>query len=293
MPGREAKPNGGRFAAVLAETLEAVASPGVRARIMDRAMAVHGARSVPETGPEVREFVEKALRAAIVSCLGEASASQVVESLEPIVQMVENEEAISEVRPVTPVERERSERPTAPAPDGMGPFDVRVPTLPRTPVIEAMSTAPPPPLELVDDVPDLPTDRPHSEAPEIPDVIELAMEPGPLGPVVIATVDGHAADELCRALPSSALAEVVQDGLSIFERLTSGAAVAVLLIDCRDGAIDIATAAALAADLDPPPLIVLWGATEANVDEVALASDHLRCLTLDASLDAAAVAHRL
>jgi hypothetical protein len=284
---------------VLTEALDAVASKEVRERILDRALAVHGTQSVPESGAPLRDFVDRALKAAIVSCLGEATADHVLADLEPIVQMAEADEAISEVRPVTPVkdawDPQRSERPTRPAPEGfdvMSALDVRIPPHQAVPFTPLPPPPTQPPAALEPNQVDLGEDRPHSDAPEFPDVADLAMSPGPIGPVVLASSDPDAAIAFQAWFERFGGVEIVEDGIDLLDRLSAGECPSIVVLDCREADFGAATVASVTADNEVAPLLVLWGATPELEEEIALAADAVRCLPVGADMSAEDLAKR-
>jgi CheY-like chemotaxis protein len=143
-----------------------------------------------------------------------------------------------------------------------------------------------------DELVDLGTDRPHSEAPEFPDVVELAMTPGPLGAVLFATPLSFLVGPFTKGLGGHTQVTHVADALDILDALDAHPTLSMVVLDCRAHDLDVATIAALLAERDPTPLLVLWGATAAMVDEIALASDDLRCLAIDESAAVAELAER-
>jgi hypothetical protein len=56
--------------------------------------------------------------------------------------------------------------------------------------------------------------------------------------------------------------------------------------------MDVGTVASILSDHDPAPLLVLWGATSAMQNEVASASDHIRCLPVPKDCDVHELAAR-
>lgn len=103
----------GRITSILYEALDVLATPTVRDTTIQRALAVAGYEDIPESGPDVRRFVEEFLRVAVVSTLGQDAAEHVCSSLEPIVRMAETQFTVSEVR--TKV-RVAHDAPTLPPP---------------------------------------------------------------------------------------------------------------------------------------------------------------------------------
>ncbi len=99
----------GRITNVLYEALDVLATPTVRDTTIQRALAVAGYDVIPESGPDVRRFVDEFLRVAVISTLGDDAADHVCASLEPIVRMAETQFTVSEVRAKVP------EAPQAPA----------------------------------------------------------------------------------------------------------------------------------------------------------------------------------
>jgi hypothetical protein len=317
--------SGGPVAHVLSEALDALATPEIRATILSRALAVAGLDVIPESGPDVRRFVEQFFRAAVVSTLGEAAAEHVCLGLEPIVQMAEAQEAVSEVRPATPREKHSrprakatrdssvptdapppintpvapspahaSERPTWQAESGPDMVHVKVPQASKTPDLAAMGLESSfPPLEL-EELPELPNERPNSEAPEFPDVAELAMETGPVGPIVVCSPLSFVAKALGKAIGTQQDVHHAASELDLADLLdaTDGPVPVAVVVDCRSEAMDVGTVASILSDHDPAPLLVLWGATSAMQNEVASASDHIRCLPVPKDCDVHELAAR-
>ncbi len=300
---------GGPVAAVLNEALDAVATPEIRQTILNRALAVAGFDAIPESGDDVRRFVDQYLHMAVVSTLGEEAAEHVCSSLEPIVQMAEAQEEVSEVRPATPRDLRTSAIPTdAPPKDEPGSdrptmqadpepelLRVEVPKASKAPELGLVGIDAPdlPPIEL-EDLPELPNERPNSEAPEFPDVAELAMETGPAGPVVVCSPLSFVAKALGKALSTKQEVAHTSSEMDLIEWIETneGPTPVAVIIDCRSETMDVATIAIIVAEQDPSPLLVLWGATPEMREEVGLAAEDLRCLPVPKDCDVHELAAR-
>jgi len=143
-----------------------------------------------------------------------------------------------------------------------------------------------PPIDL-QELPELPDERPNSEAPEFPDVAELAMEQGPVGPIVVCSPLSFVAKALGKALGTKqevAHASTELDLVELIETSDGPSPVAVVL-DCRSEAVDVATIAMIVSEREPMPLLVLWGATLDMQEEVTLVSDDIRCLPVPKDCD--------
>lgn len=77
------------MASAIHEALDAFAAPDVRNQILTRALFVAGLEGIPETGPMLREFVDRFLRQAIETSLDAHSAELAVLGLDPIVRLAE------------------------------------------------------------------------------------------------------------------------------------------------------------------------------------------------------------
>ncbi len=164
----------------------------------------------------------------------------------------------------------------------------------RSPLGRELGTLPPAPasgvLEL-EEV-DLGEDRPHSDAPEFPDVADLALTPGPIGPVVLASSDPEAAIAVRAWFERSTSVEVTEDALELLDRLSTGAIPSIIILDCRVTDIGAATVASLVVDQEVAPLLVVWGLTPDLEEEIALAGEDVRCLPVAGDASAEDLAKR-
>jgi hypothetical protein len=181
-----------------------------------------------------------------------------------------------------------SDRPTMQADPEPELLRVNVPKASKTPDLGLVGIDEQdlPPIEL-EELPELPDDRPHSEAPEFPDVAELAMEQGPAGPVIVCSPLSFVAKALGNALGAKQKVAHTASEMSLVEMLESndGPTPVAVIIDCRTEAMDVATIAIIVAEQDPVPLLVLWGATPEMREEVTLAADDLRCVPVPRDCD--------
>jgi len=208
-----------------------LATATVRDTTIQRALAVAGYNVIPESGPDVRRFVDEFLRVAVISTLGDDAADHVCTSLEPIVRMAETQFTISEVR--TKLPQAHTPRETLPAPES--PRAILV-CSPLSFVAKALGKA-------------------------IGDGAEIQ----------------HASDEI-------GLIDILEDDQQT--------APAVVVVDCRTAAIDVATLATVVAEQAPTPLLVLWGATPEIQEEVSLAAEELRSVPVPGDCDVHELATR-
>ena len=221
----------GRITSVLHEALDVLATPTVRDTTIQRALAVAGYDVIPESGPDVRRFVDEFLRVAVVSTLGEDAADHVCTSLEPIVRMAETQFTISEVR---------------------------------------------------------------TKAPEAQETQEAPAEPAPTAPIVVCSPLSFVAKALGKAIGDSAEIKHASDEIGLIDILEDDeqTAPAVVVVDCRTAAIDVATLATIIAEQTPIPLLVLWGATEEIQEEVSLAAEEVRSVPVPGDCDVHELATR-
>lgn len=110
----------------VAEAIDAVATPRVRADVIGLALQSARRSVIPERGPAVASFVEGPLFRAIVCLLGEPAATTVRDELAQVAAMVLDED-VSEIRPswpCAPPDDARSPLATVPAPRGEVPLVV-------------------------------------------------------------------------------------------------------------------------------------------------------------------------
>jgi hypothetical protein len=181
-----------------------------------------------------------------------------------------------------------SDRPTMQADPEPQLLRVDVPKASKAPALGLVGIDQPnlPPIEL-EELPELPDGRPNSEAPEFPDVAELAMEQGPAGPVVVCSPLSFVAKALGKALGTKQAVIHTSSEMALVDMLESndGPTPVAVIIDCRTEAMDVATIAIIVAEQDPIPLLVLWGATPAMSEEVELAADDIRCVPVPKDCD--------
>lgn len=218
----------GRITSVLYEALDVLATPTVRDTTIQRALAVAGYEVIPESGPDVRRFVDEFLRVAIVSTLGEDAADHVCTNLEPIVRMAETQFTISEVRTKAPKAQQ------APA------------------------------------------------------------EPEPAGAILVCSPLSFVAKALGKAIGDGADIKHASDEMGLIDILEDDQQTppAVVVVDCRTAAIDVATLATVVAEQNPMPLLVLWGATEEIQEEVSLAAEEVRSVPVPGDCDVHELATR-
>jgi len=246
------------------EALEAIASPEVTQRIVERGLHMAGLSAIPAGGEEFRTFVTRHLKRAVDFALGDETAEAFVEDLRPILRMADDLDDVSHVR------ASRSDSP----PEGAVPRR-RLPSLPelnlRNPKVPK---APPPGISAP--VPGAPpsTAPPEDESywdEELPVTSESPSVPTAL----IATLDIDRIHRLGAHLMGEATVHLVGDIVELLEALHEEKR-PVVVIDCMNPSIQPATIATVAPDLPEGSTVVLWGAGDALYRQLESLADHTR-----------------
>lgn len=267
--------DGNRAAQLVREAVDAVAAPALRDRIIGNALIRARRNEVPEPLHRLRDFVQGQLREALTDALGVQPALQVVESLEPILDVLElDEEEISEIRPSAGV----------------------VPRAPATPKDEAPTRK----HAVVDE---------HAPEPSVLDSGETLLDSGEIRllgdgnehptdappemqPVaVLTTLDPSVAGELRSGLGDVVEVRVVADPISFLDAIQSTPSLAVIVVDARTPSVQPITLAAMAPDLPAGVRVLMWGVTEVMEKEIhALGPDTLHWVGCAADTPAEEVA---
>lgn len=239
MSGPAQARDGNRAAQLVREAVDVVAAPGLRERILADALRRARRREVPEPLHRLRDFVNGELREAMIDALGAQTAMQVIEHLEPILDVLElDEEEISEIRPSA----------------GLVPG---TPGMPRD---------------------ELPT-REHAvigDARREPDMLAESGEmtvlghgnenptdvPPDMAPVAILTTrNPEVASALRSGLGDAVEVRTVTDAISFLDAVQSTPSLAVVVVDACSPSVQPVTLAAMAPDLPPGVRVLMWGVT--------------------------------
>ncbi len=213
---------GGLVERAVAEAIDAVAIPSVRERVISLALRWARRSDIPERGPDVGHFVRDALYRAVESALGPEAAASVRDELDPVVEMVADNE-VSEVRPSWPA------------------------------LLFDDDDEPELTIEIEDeDEDEEPARREHG--------LLLATTPAPaqLPLLLMASSNPGSVDRLGHALRGVALLEPVRDALSVLEGF-GREETALIVVDCRHPTIQAETLLALQPDIPEGSRVVLWG----------------------------------
>lgn len=242
-----------------------MATPEVRARVVERALRRGHRVEVPEDGPAVAEFVRGPLHAAVRERLGDGAAMAVLEELGPLAERLAGEE-VSEVRP-------------------------SIPWL-EIDVTDLLDDLPPNELELELEPPSLlPSSASSSEdAHDAPLRAAVPTHPAPrteLPVIVVASSDPSSVSLLSFALSGLACVEVAGDVLAVLEALGRGTT-PIVVLDARHPTIQADTLLAMSPELPDDSRIILW-AGDWELDRLAtlgagLPDGWVHC-RLDASAD--------
>ncbi len=222
----------------VAEAIDAVAAPAVRAEILELALGWARLPAIPERGPDVADFVEGPLFRAIEVTLGEEIALAVCEELEPMGAMVADAE-VSSVRP--------SVRAPALVADDDDPeliFEEDEDDDPEVSIddFRAIGSLRSPP---VGRGPSFPTDpAPRRELPR----------------VLVASSDPSSVALLGAALGGVAYLEPAQDALGVLDGLGREKC-SLVVLDCRHPSVAAEPLLAMQPELPRGSRVVLWGET--------------------------------
>jgi len=246
------------------EALEAIASPEVSQRILERALHMARRPAIPAGGEDFRTFVHQHLRKAVDFALGDETADAFVGDLQPILRMADDLDDVSRVR-ATGEESAAAARPARKRFPSLPELNLRNPKVPKAPPpgISAPVLGAPPS-----------TAPPEDDSYWIED--ELVTSDGPGIPtVLIATLDLDRTHRLGSHLTGEASVQLVGDIVELLEAL-QGAPRQVVVIDCMNPSIQAATIATVAPDLPEGSTVVLWGASEALYRQLESLGDHTR-----------------
>ena len=204
----------------MGEAIDALAAPRVRAVVIELALRWARLDAIPERGPQVGDFIRGALFQATEQALGASAAESILEQLEPMANMLAQQE-ISSVRPVAPAAAPSADEDDSPE----------------------ISFSPPPDLRT----------RSGNRA-----FHETDPAPANFATILVASVDPHSVQEIGLAMSGVASIEPVTDALAILEHLER-LDTSIIVIDCRRPAVSVETLISLAPELPAGVRIVLWG----------------------------------
>ncbi|MEM9074062.1 MAG: hypothetical protein AAGE52_36555 [Myxococcota bacterium] len=156
--------------------------------------------------------------------------------------------------------------------DQLAPLLVRIPT-----IAPAIALDEPPLLELEADTPSI-----------LPDPLP---EPATLRRVLVATLDEDRNVALRRALRGIAETEAIEDVVALLDAIEGRSDNLLLIIDCEDPSVQPTTLATIAPDLPVESIVVLWGASEEELDAATvLVPDSSRWIACDQTAEVDSVA---
>lgn len=217
----------------VAEAIDALAAPPVRAKVVALALRWSRRSDIPERGPEVGEFVFGPLYRAVEQTLGMEVALAVRAELEPVAALVADTE-VSSVRPSWPNLDDEPE------------------------------------LVVDDDEPELFVEEDAELEDELGGGFEVRRPSFPTDPaprrelplVIVASADPTSVARLGAALGGVAYLEPARDALGILEgigRQRTG----VIVLDCRRPSVSAETLLAMQPELPEGSRVLMWGETPA------------------------------
>ena len=217
------------------ESIDAIAAPDIRARILHRALHMAREHEIPEAGKSLETFVERHLRAATAFHLGEEAAETVLRSLAPILRLAKTLGADGS----KPVSREH---PTT-RKVSRGEFNTSVDNMDPELTIEHD-----------DGTKQYPTLRPNRST--------LPM-------VLISSSSALRCQEISENLNDTATIQQITDAVSFLDNVQATASLnPIIVFDCVEPSIRTTTLATLAAELPEDSSVLLWGASDQNHNEL-------------------------
>ena len=232
------------------ESIDAVAAPNVRARILSRALHMAREHQIPEAGAVLESFVERHLYASTEFHLGQEAADSVMRTLAPILKLAktlgkDGAKPVSRTHATTrKVSREELEAAAAQELDDL---DITV--------------------EFDEGTKEYPTLRPNRST------VPLLM---------FVSASAIRCQEVSQHLGDAVSIQPITDAVSFLDNVQATSSLnPVIVIDCIEPSVRPATLASLIQDLSDECTIVLWGASQEELKDLGKISQHtkgwLRC----------------
>jgi hypothetical protein len=231
---------GGLVGRAVAEAIDAVAVRSVREKVIALALRADRRSDIPERGPEVRDFVDGALRNALETTLGADVAVSVCDELAPVVELV-SEAEVSEIRP-------------------------------SWPALLRAEDDDDPELTIEFEEEPLPATMPPVRAPR--PLVPTNPAPRELPLLLVASSDPSSVGRLGHALGGVAFLEPVRDALSMLEAFGRGDT-KLIVLDCVHPSVRAETLLAMQPELPEGARVVLWGEAPELERQLATLGDGL------------------
>lgn len=206
---------------LIAEAIDAVATPEVRDRVIARALELANSDTVPDEGREVRVFIREYLASALEESLQKSMAQGVIDTLSPLMERTTG----AEMTGLNPMPQLAEPLPAAPIVQATAQSSLREPARPKL----RLAAAPP--------------------APE-----------GTLRTVVLFTSDEDRRDEIAQRLGDAAPVVHVDTSLAMLDALRDhGADGGVVVVDCAAPSIEPWALIALGGQIPAEARIFFWG----------------------------------